>query len=207
MIWLSGAHLRDLPRREDLGEMFTPNKGNRPRIGTWWAADTGLFSAKGVRSFDLCRYLGWLSGRRQYAHRCLFATAPDVMADAAATWFNSRDVLPQIRALGYRAALVAQDGLEHEAIDWDAFDCFFVGGSTAWKLSESAYALALEAQRRGKWTHLGRVNSFSRICAASLSGYDSADGTQLAFQPDNYLPKVLGWLNRLEAQQPLEVFA
>jgi hypothetical protein len=112
-------------------------------------------------------------------------------------------VLPELRRRGYRAALVAQDGLEQLPVPWDAFDALFVGGTTAWKLSEAAYGLAAEARRRGKCTHLGRVNAWPRLRMAAVSGYDSADGTTLGFNPGRYIPEIRGWLDTLAAQQRL----
>ncbi len=170
-----------------------------------WAADTGMFAAP--EKFDPDRYLAWLDARRHAADRCLFATAPDVVGDAVATLEIAAPFLPRIRALGFKAALVAQDGLEALPVPWDAFDVLFVGGTTAWKLSEAAYALVAEANRRGKWTHQGRCNSWRRLRAAQAAGYDSADGTYLAFGPDTNTPKLQRWLDRIAAQAPLEGFA
>lgn len=165
-----------------------------------WAVDNACFS-QGER-FDLGAYLCWLVTLPRRDH-CLFATAPDVVGDAVATWKRSASVLPVLRRLGFRAALVAQDGLDPAALDWDAFDCLFVGGSTAYKLSEAAYAVVREAKRRGKHTHMGRVNSERRLRAAAVGGYDSADGTFLKFGPDKNLPRLVGWLERLERQPRL----
>lgn len=108
-----------------------------------------------------------------------------------------------IRELGFPTAFVAQDGQEYLPIPWDAFDCLFVGGSTAWKLSEPAYALVREAKRRGKWCHMGRVNSWRRIRAAAMSGYDSCDGTYIAYNPIELTEKVSGWMRNLREQQRL----
>lgn len=200
MLYLSGAVRRELYDMPGTGLMMTPMMGNAPDLTRIpWAADTGCYSAGGSREFDRDAYLRWLSQRP--TSTCLFATAPDVVGDAAATWERSRDVLPAIQALGYRAALVAQDGLEH--VDWDAIDCLFVGGSTAWKLSEPAYGFVREAKRRGKWAHMGRVNSQRRLLAAALAGYDSADGTFLAFGPDTNLPRLTAWLAELQRQPSL----
>ena len=82
--------------------------------------------------------------------------------DAAATLTRSAPFLPAIRALGYPAALVAQDGLEDLDVPWDDFDVLFIGGSTEWKLGPHARALAAEAKARGKGVHMGRVNSQRR---------------------------------------------
>ncbi len=171
---------------------------NRVPAAGPWAADNGCYTEK--VPFDLGRYLAWLKRHQHAAARCRFATAPDVVADAAATWRRSSHVLPLIRRLGYPAGYCAQDGIDPTTLEWDAFDALFVGGSTAFKLAESTYALVAEAARRGKWTHMGRVNSGQRFRAAAMAGYDSVDGTILAFGPDTNISRVRNWLNA--ATQP-----
>jgi hypothetical protein len=179
--------------------MLTPMMGNNPDLtGTWWAADNGCFSQPA--KFRLDEYLAWLAARQAHRDTCLLAAAPDVVGDAKATLQRSRYVLPVLRAMGFKAALVGQDGLEDLMVPWDTFDVLFIGGSTKWKLSEAAYSLVAEANRRGKWTHQGRCNSWRRLRAAAISGYDSADGTFLAFGPDTNLPKVERWLVELKQQ-------
>jgi hypothetical protein len=110
----------------------------------------------------------------------------------------SAPFLPQIRKLGYPAALVAQDGLESLEVPWSDFDVLFLGGSTGWKLGEHAAALTAKAVSQGKWVHMGRVNSFKRITYAKQIGCTSSDGTYISFGPSKNLPKVLSWLERLE---------
>lgn len=197
MIYLSGAVRPDVVA-SGLGVMLTPMMGNHLPPGVVWAADTGCFAAP--HRHDDERYLRWLGVRSYAVDRCLFATAPDVVGDAEATLDRSLLMLARIREVGYRAALVAQDGLESLPVPWDAFDALFVGGTTNWKLSEAAYALVAEAKARGKWCHQGRCNSGRRLRAAAVGGYDSADGTFLAFGPDKNLPRVLRWLGELERQ-------
>lgn len=200
MIYLSGCVRPELLRQPDMGLMLTPLMGNAVDLtDTLWAADTGCFAQPDA--FDESEYLAWLSAHPSAL--CLFATAPDVVGDARTTWEWSRDVLPKIRELGYRAALVAQDGIEDIAVEWDTFDALFVGGSTAWKLSETAYRVAREADARGKWTHMGRVNSWRRLKAAAVSGYDSADGTYLKFGPDVLMPQVQAWVQTLRREPVL----
>jgi hypothetical protein len=166
--------------RPDMPAMLQPGMGNRPPAGQPWAADNGRFSKPQTYSDE--SYLGWLDKRSPDAERCLFATAPDVVGDAAATLEFSLPMLPRIRAAGYRPALVAQDGLEALPVPWDAFDVLFIGGSTAWKLSEACFSLIAEAKRRGKWVHMGRVNSLRRLKIAKSVGCDSVDGTFLRFR-------------------------
>ncbi|MGN6561771.1 MAG: hypothetical protein ACTHMU_03845 [Thermomicrobiales bacterium] len=168
-----------------------------------YAADNGCYAAGDC--FDLDAYLSWLA-TLPHRDRCLFAVAPDVVGDAAATWSRSALVLPVLRDLGYRAALVAQDGFDASAVDWSAFDCLFVGGTDTYKLSEAAYGAVHEAKQRGKWCHMGRVNSLRRLRAAAISGYDSADGTFIKFGPDRRLPELLGWLDTLRRQGRLDLW-
>jgi hypothetical protein len=43
---------------------------------------------------------------------------------------------------------------------------------------------------------MGRVNSLRRLRLAARDGYDSVDGTFLAFGPDKNLPRLLAYLRR-----------
>lgn len=181
-----------------LGLLTTPASGLHRQIGHYrlWAADNGCFT-QGDR-FDLERHLTWLDGLPRDG--CLFATAPDTVCDARATWERSAPALPRIRRLGFPAALVAQNGMEDLEVDWTAFDALFIGGDTDWKLSRTAADLAAEARARGLWTHMGRVNSYKRLKVAAAFGYDSVDGTYLGFGPRVNGPKLLDWLDRLSAE-------
>lgn len=192
MIYLSGGVADALYGYDDIGFMLTPMMGNAPDLSrTLWGADTGCFASP--HKFSLDTYLCWLQKRLPFAHTCLFATAPDVVGDAAATLVRAYPVLPQIRNLGYKASLVGQDGMCASELDWDAFDCLFLGGSTEWKLG-AGIALGEEAKRRGKWVHVGRVNSKKRLHLMAERGFDSADGTYICFGPDQNVPKLLRWM-------------
>jgi hypothetical protein len=200
MIYLSGAVNRRFRERPDAGYMMTPEMGNQPDLSaTLWAADNGCFAHP--ERFDLDRYLTWLT--RKDRTRCLFATAPDVVGDAAATLARSVPTFDLIRETGVRAALVGQDGLEGLTVPWDDFDALFLGGSTEWKLSDAARELALEARSRGKWVHMGRVNSLRRCRIADAAGCQSVDGTYVAFGGDTNAAKVIKWLNAINLQPQL----
>lgn len=174
-----------------IGFIDTPAQGNTRPAGVTWCADNGCFG-KGYPGD--AAWIAWLAKNAHDAGTCLFATAPDVVGDAAGTLARSAPFLPVIRALGYKAALVAQDGLENLPVPWDDFDVLFIGGSTEWKLGPQARALTAEAKRRAKWVHMGRVNSLKRFRYAEVIGCDSVDGTYLTFGPDQNLPKLMGWI-------------
>lgn len=183
--------------RDDLGFILTPMMGNAPDLTkVTWAADTGCFSQPEKHSDE--GYLTYLDRRPR--ETCLFATAPDVVADAEATWERSRPMLWRIRELGFNAALVAQDGIENMRIEWERFDTMFMGGTTEWKLGPVAYEIGIEAKRRGKHLHWGRVNSLRRLWRARKNHADSADGTYIAFAPDLLLPRVCKWLDAVNSQ-------
>jgi hypothetical protein len=190
MIYLSGVIRPDMPA------MITPRMGQKPPPGQVWAADNGRFNSR--HEYSDAKYLAWLT--RMPVESCLFATAPDVVGNAQATLRLSLPMMPRIRKLGYKVAFVAQDGMEKLHVPWDMFDCLFIGGTTEWKLSEHAYQLVAEANRRGKWTHMGRVNSWRRFRAAAAAGYDSADGTVLRFDPNR---PVHEWRDRATARPGL----
>jgi hypothetical protein len=181
-----------------LSMIATPAQGNPVPDGVEWCADNGCFG-KGYPGDD--KWLAWLgSYTPEQISRCRFATAPDVVGDAAATLARSLPFLPQIRALGYPAAFVAQDGIENTGVPWDEFDALFIGGSTEWKLGPHVPPLVTEAKRRGKWVHMGRVNSQKRLEYAQHIGCDSADGTRLIFSPTKNLADVLSWLRKVNTQ-------
>lgn len=199
MLYLANASsplVREAMGRGELGQIVTPNERRAPLPGVTVGFDNGCFSTRYVGDE---RWFAWLTKHREHAARALWATAPDVVGDAAATLARSLPFLPMIRALGYPAALVGQDGLELLDVPWDAFDVLFLGGSTEWKLSPAAAQLAAEARARGKGVHMGRVNSRRRWLLAETFGCDTADGTFLAFGPDQNLERMRMWQRKGEA--------
>lgn len=212
-----------------LGLIDTPDQGNAHPPGALWCADNGKFSPKRAKEgipWDEDGWWNFLVKNADKADRCAFATAPDVVhhveiepgkfvpvGDAAATLVESAKWYDKIRELGYKVALVAQDGLDPNDVPWDKIDAIFVGGSDDYKVGSPppprVRALKLdgtplgipgcigviqEAKRRGKWVHIGRVNSRCRYLFAGMVGADSVDGTYLLKKPSETLPTLLGWL-------------
>jgi hypothetical protein len=175
-----------------VGRLISPRSGNLVRPGERWAADNDAFLA-----WDETRFVKMLC-RIDSKPGCLFVAAPDVVGDARATLDRFWDWRWEIVGRGLPVALVGQDGAEALELPWDALDALFIGGSTAWKLSASAEQLAIEARARGKWVHMGRVNSRKRLRHAIEIGCDSIDGTGWSMFPDKYLANGLRWIREIE---------
>jgi hypothetical protein len=199
VVYLSGvdhpAARKECP--DNLGLMVQPGNSTHLSVDAYpsYGADNGCYSAGG--RFDAAAWYEWAS--QLSPRNCLFVCAPDVLGDATATWHRADPWLDRIRGLGLPVALVAQDGLERwPHVPWDAFDCLFVGGTTAWKLSPAVARLCRAARDHGLWTHTGRVNSRLRLHWAAATGVDSVDGTYLRYGPDRNWPHLRGWLRDLE---------
>ena len=105
---------------------------------------------------------------------------------------TTRDALDELHRRGLPAALVLQDGIPGpEAVPWDQIEAVFVGGSTEFKLGELAREIVGEATARGKWIHVGRVNSLRRIAYAKSIGANSIDGSSFSKFGDVQIPKAL----------------
>lgn len=129
----------------DLAYIDTPAQGNKRPIGVRWCADNGAFSDK----FDEQKWWKFLVDNAHAAESCAFAVAPDVVGDAAATLERSLPWLARIRALGYPAAFVAQNGSTVEVLPWDDFNCLFIGGC----VECPEHGPRVEARRTGRGAH------------------------------------------------------
>lgn len=190
----SGPKARDAMRAGTIGQMRQPGAGNVHIPNVPWAADNGCFAD----DWQPGRWWTWLLAQPRAG--CLFAVCPDVVGDAAATRRRWDAWAPDIRAAGYRAAYVAQDGSDTVPPPWGAFDVLFIGGTTGFKLGPVARELAA---RSPVPVHMGRVNSERRIRYAAAIGCATADGTYLTFGPHTNLPKLLAWQHRLNTEGTL----
>jgi hypothetical protein len=171
--------------------MATPAEGRSPAFAPVWAADNGCFGRGWPGE---AAWLAWLERHATHAGRCLFATAPDVLGEGAATLTRSLPWLGEIRRRGYPAALVAQEGTESLDLPWETFDVLFLGGrDAAWKLGPAAATLVAQALQHHKKVHFGRCNSAKRWRHAHSLGCYSADGTFLTFAPDANLARLRRW--------------
>jgi hypothetical protein len=187
---------------DHLGILLTPGNRNSItavlRTGLPWAIDNGAFSGFDAVAFR--RLLRRAAGQP----RLLWVVAPDVVGDACATLQLWTQWFLEIESHGLPVAFVLQDGQE-DALLPDA-DCYFVGGSTRFKLSEAARDLLAEGQRRGIPSHMGRVNSLCRLRYAYEIGCDSVDGSGYSRFAGVFLDRHLDYLRTLERlaiEQPL----
>lgn len=137
MIYFTGVsneHTR-AAGRNDLGLLGTPDGSTwrqRDDYAAGWAADNGCFKElTKPGSFDTATWLNWL--RKVGTEGCAWATLPDVVGDAVATWERSRRYVHTVRCMGFPVAIVLQNGLESEPEIFEqilnAADAVFVGGS------------------------------------------------------------------------------
>lgn len=147
------------------------------RAGLPWAADNCAFGAR----FDPARFMAWLPTMEAYRATCLFVVAPDVVGDSAVTMLRWQEWQPQLT--GWPLAFVCQNGQSPQDIPLDC-DVVFIGGTTKWKLSESATACIRWAQAQGKGVHIGRVNWGKRYAHFRImkgSEHFTTDGTRTRF--------------------------
>lgn len=198
MIYLSGCVRPELSHPM-LGFMITPDMGNHVPEDSWWAMDNACFNHPDDFNFD--RFERSLKARMAYAgDRLLFVVTPDVPFDADGTIRRFEEYKDRMKKLGAPVAFVTQDGMQLEDLPWNDFDAMFVGGSTVWKTGTESGALIREAKRRGKWVHMGRVNSLRRLYVAESMGCDSVDGTFLAKGPKVNWPRMLHWFEQFKLQ-------
>jgi hypothetical protein len=206
MMYLSGCITQTLLAdvRADVGLMLQPGMGNfsaatLPLQFRLWAGDNGRFARPD--EWVAGDWLEWAVGLRRYRSTCRFIVAPDVVGDAVDTLRMSLPYLPTIGQLGFIPAFVSQDGARSALIPWDEFGVLFVGGTDAWKFSEASLVLVREAQRRGKKTHVGRVNTMRRLRAGLGTNADTVDGTYLKYGPDTNWPRLCTFLDEVNSGQ------
>lgn len=154
------------------GQLLTPLTGYS-NAGGMFAIDNGAFSGFDAKSFERI-----LKREQDNKDRCLFVTCPDIVGNARRTlelWQRRR-----LWILGWRTALVAQDGLEELEVPWDELDCLFVGGGDPWKDSKASMDLVRTAKTLGKHVHIGRVNTYARFKRFADIGADTCDGSGVA---------------------------
>lgn len=138
-----------------------------------FAIDNGAFS-----KFDAQAFLSLLKRETPRRGLCRFVAVPDVVGSARRTLEVFEHWSPSLQE--WPLALVAQDGQQNMPIPWDRIAALFIGGSTEWKISQSAAQCVKACKALGKWCHVGRVNTPGRFEYFEQLGADSIDGTGLS---------------------------
>lgn len=177
------------------GRLVVPRSRDRldELAGMSWAADNGAFT-----KFNPVAFTAMIDRDAEHHATCLFVASPDVFGDPGATREAFEEWEPQIRERGLPVAYVLQTGQAMDAVPWDRAEAVFFGGGNEFKYGPDGVALVLEAKRRGKWVHVGRVNSPLKIKRWQPLGVDSVDGTGLSRWPDREFKH---WRNVLMHEQ------
>lgn len=122
-------------------------------------------------------------------HKFVFSAVPDVPYDAMATLAEFDRYCGIVKSLGYQVALVTQNGMKPEMVPWDKIDALFIGGNDEHKRGVEGGVLISQAKQRGKWVHIGRVNSGSTIINHFWMA-NSWDGLTLARNPSQQLASI-----------------
>jgi hypothetical protein len=182
----------------NVGRLLSPRNFSRAadtsELGIPWAADNDCF--QGLDATAYRRMLAAIYG----LPNCKFVVAPDVVCDWQATRQLYDDWSVELSAAWLPIAYVIQDGQPAGEVPWQGIDCLFVGGSSEYKCSDQAHDLVREAQLRGLWTHMGRVNTGQRMKLAKSWGCDSVDGTSVSMFTDKRLPERIA-----QARQPRQL--
>ena len=177
----------------ELWQLRTPLTGykvtDRP-----YGLDNGCF-----REFKERQWLRLVEKARQDAP--LFVCAPDIVGDARRTI----ELMHYFKSVmhGLPIALVLQDGIGNHSIPWEEIDAVFVGGSDAFKIAPEALNACQTARMMGKWVHVGRVNTASRV-RNWLGLADSIDGSGIS-RYDHMLKDVIDMIDGKHVQ--LEMIA
>lgn len=207
------------------GHLFVPRAKTYDGPLPLWAADNSAFTTLG---FDDELFIRLLDRTYQRPH-CIFVTAPDIVGNSEQTLEQFFIWERTIRFYKLPVALVAQNGLHARDIPWHLLQAVFIGGSpecplckfvrpndqlslrtcptcnvalVEWKLRRQAATIAAYAAARGKWVHMGRVNSERRLRYAASIGCNSIDGTAFSKWPDHFILKGVHWLDWLEQCPP-----
>lgn len=162
------------------GQFRTPltqyAKGDLP-----WILDNGCFTSPWQLPLnDKGRtFMRMAHAALQQDSGCQFIVVPDVVGNADDTLDQFLEFTADCAIPSSMAAYVAQDGQMAALVPWEDIGCLFIGGSDSYKDGVQSYLLALEAKKRNKWVHVGRVNTTPRVIQW-FDVADSIDGSGIA---------------------------
>jgi hypothetical protein len=177
------AAAANLPNDLVIGQLITPLTGFK-RWADVFAIDNGAYTR-----FDAKGFKNLLTRESGASQQCLFVCCPDVVGNARRTLEIFQRKYKYIPT-SFKAALVAQDGLEDLEVPWHELECLFIGGRDPWKDSQCAQDLVKTAIVLGKHVHIGRVNTPERYDLFAKLGAHTCDGSGIARYPDVKLPSM-----------------
>ncbi len=183
-------------RLNRVAALRTPSDGNALPETMPWAADNDCFAG-----LNAPNYLRFVARCAEHKNRPLWITCPDKVGDMRETWRMFHKWMPMLVEVGLPVALVLQDGLEqpknYYPLPWalSIVSAVFVGGSTAWKLSDHAAKFIHQAKAAGKLVHVGRVNSKQRIEYFARLGVDTIDGSGFSKWSNERIPLAVKWID------------
>jgi hypothetical protein len=135
------------------------------------------------------------------ADRPVFVAVPDIVGSARRT----ADLFTYFerKTNGLPRALVLQDGIGNVEIPWANIAAVFVGGSDDFKIAPEAIQAAKCAKMLGKWVHVGRVNTASRM-GNWIGLADSIDGSGIS-RYDHMLEDVLSMIRSEHPQGRMQL--
>ncbi|MCG5464151.1 hypothetical protein MED01_002316 [Micromonospora sp. MED01] len=219
----STERVRDAMRADYLGQIVTPAAGNRYEEWVTFIVDNSIYSDEYPGDLGYLRMLEELSDYRSRCRFAVAPdVVADHQATLERSWPMLRPIREVVGRVALCAQNGATpDDMPWDYIDAvflagivECVPCGLVPDLAElrdlkargnpcprcrvrmeeWKVSAMAAAITAEAKRRGKWVHMGRVNSDKRIRRAREMGVDSGDGTYIAKGPDINLIRLLGWL-------------
>ena len=170
------------------GVFLTPDANS---LGDWVgpiALDNGAWGSY-QRGEEWCRR-SFESLLANHADRADFVVAPDIVAGGRESLTRSVEWLPSLLSTTERVLIPVQDGMAPGDLGGLLGDRVgvFVGGTTEWKL-RNIRPFCDAATEAGAWSHVGRVNSVTRINVCLSAGATSFDGTS-ASRYAKTLPKL-----------------
>ena len=174
-------------------QLRTPLTGYKI-AGVPWGLDNGCFT-----EFNRPKWERMVI--ESETERPVFVTLPDIVGDAVRTL----ELFDHFKLFTNEVprALVLQDGIGQHRIPWDDVAAVFVGGSDDFKYSQEAINACKAARMLGKWVHVGRVNTASRVRNWAEFA-DSLDGSGIS-RFDHMLEDVLKELTGCHPQQQLGI--
>lgn len=146
----------------NIGSLFSP--GQRITDKLPYCLDNGAFVNFNPRKFIHHIEKGASIGKPD------FIVCPDAIGDSEETLRRWKEWHPCLREFGCPIAYCCQDGQSPSLVPSSA-DLLFLGGSTRYKLQ------SLRWWSKRFHTHVGRVNTWSRLWLCQDAGARSVDGT------------------------------